>query len=120
MGIGLDDEVEAHVPTETDRDDVGHALDRRHVAELVEKEDDLTLAFTLFRLRGDSSERRVYLLDVERRDDVECRVIVRDDEEHRHGTHLVHHLTDLYRPVDCVVEATALLVMRFQLDCRSA
>ncbi len=36
LRIGLDDEVEAHVPTETDGDDVGHTLDRRHVAELIE------------------------------------------------------------------------------------
>ena len=120
LGIGLDDEIEAHVPAETDRDDVGHALDRRHVPELIEKEDDLTLAFALFRLRGDTRERGVHLFDVERRDDVECRVIVWDDEEHRHGTELMHHLTDLYRPVDGVAEPFTIFVMRFQLDRRSA
>ncbi len=65
LRIGLDHEVEAHVAPETDRDDVGHTLDRWHVAELVEQEDDLTLAFTVFRLRGDPGERRVHLFDIE-------------------------------------------------------
>ena len=65
LRVGLNDEVEAHVPAETDRDDVGHAFDRWHVAELVEQEDDLTLAFTVFRLRGDPGERRVHLFDIE-------------------------------------------------------
>ncbi len=120
LRVGLDHEVEAHVPAETDRDDVGHALDRRHVPELIEEEDDLTLAFTLFRLRGDPGECRIHLLDIERRDDVERRVIVRDDEEHRHRTNLVHHFANLDRPVDCVVEPSTFLVMRFQLDRRSA
>ena len=63
--VGLDNEVEADVPTETAGDDVRHPVNRRHVPEFVEQEDNLAFTTSARRLRGDASEGGIDLFDVQ-------------------------------------------------------